>query len=312
MSASGPSLPAQRRTPRPRRVTLLALVSSAVLVASPVLATRAGTLGGSAPSRLPVPTAGSSQSARGSARASLLAALRASSHPPQPATHPSPPPSPVGVLSVAGSPYHFCSASVVDSPQGDVVLTAAHCVVGTGRDLVFVPGYDRGREPYGSWQVTAAYAAPAWLRHRDPADDFAFLRVAARDVDGRPTEVQQLTGGYRLGGPPPAAARVTVVAYAAGAGHAPLRCAPWVHWAHGYPVFDCAGYPGGTSGGPWLSVAAGRTDTIRGIIAGFHQGGCREDTSYSPTFGSTVEAVYELAARAGPPESLPPAGPSGC
>ena len=39
---------------------------------------------------------------------------------------------------------HFCTASVVDSPAGDLVITAAHCVTGTSGTVDFVPGYNRG------------------------------------------------------------------------------------------------------------------------------------------------------------------------
>ena len=40
---------------------------------------------------------------------------------------------------------HFCSASVVDSPSGDVIATAAHCLSGNGQDLEFVPMYHDGQ-----------------------------------------------------------------------------------------------------------------------------------------------------------------------
>jgi hypothetical protein len=51
---------------------------------------------------------------------------------------------------------HFCTASVVDSPAGDLVITAAHCVTGTSGTIEFVPGYDRGSQPYGAWTVTSS------------------------------------------------------------------------------------------------------------------------------------------------------------
>lgn len=44
---------------------------------------------------------------------------------------------------------HFCTASVVDSPHGDLAITAAHCVTGTSGQIAFVPGYANGTEPYG-------------------------------------------------------------------------------------------------------------------------------------------------------------------
>lgn len=44
---------------------------------------------------------------------------------------------------------HFCTASVVDSPSGDVIATAAHCLSGNAKDLEFVPMYHDGQAPYG-------------------------------------------------------------------------------------------------------------------------------------------------------------------
>src|SRR5262250_1511468 len=36
---------------------------------------------------------------------------------------------------------HFCTATVVHSPHGDLAVTAAHCLSGTSRPIAFVPGY---------------------------------------------------------------------------------------------------------------------------------------------------------------------------
>src|SRR5690348_13273616 len=45
---------------------------------------------------------------------------------------------------------HFCTASVVDSRAGDLVITAAHCVSKLDPATVaFVPGFRQGKMPYG-------------------------------------------------------------------------------------------------------------------------------------------------------------------
>src|ERR1700712_4975124 len=46
---------------------------------------------------------------------------------------------------------HSCSASVVQSPGRNLVLTAAHCISGSGAGLQFAPGYVDGKTPYGVW-----------------------------------------------------------------------------------------------------------------------------------------------------------------
>src|SRR5690348_15463711 len=73
---------------------------------------------------------------------------------------------------------HFCTASVVDSPAGDLLLTAAHCVSGVSGTIDFVPGYDNGSRPYGVWTVTKVYVDRAWRSSSSQDDDFAFLRVS--------------------------------------------------------------------------------------------------------------------------------------
>jgi hypothetical protein len=53
---------------------------------------------------------------------------------------------------------HFCTASVVQSPGRNMLITAAHCAFDADsgqplNDLVFAPGYRNGDEPTGLWKV---------------------------------------------------------------------------------------------------------------------------------------------------------------
>ena len=211
----------------------------------------------------------------------------------------------------AGATIHICTASVVDSPGGDLLVTAAHCVVGRGAGLVFVPGYDNGRQPYGRWTVVAAYAGAAWTGSQDPRDDVAFLKVAPHTVHGKTVEVQQVTGANRLASAPAAGRRVTVVGYAFGGRDAPIVCDATSTRHQGYPRFACAGYVAGTSGGPWLTGTAAQRQVV-GVIGGLHQGGCRPDVSYSAPFGATTATLYRQAVRQAAPATLPVPGPDGC
>ena len=72
----------------------------------------------------------------------------------------------------------YCSAAVVDTPAGDIVVTAAHCVAsGDGTPartgMTFVPGYHDHVEPFGMWTVTAAAVDRTWLAQGDPDHDIA-------------------------------------------------------------------------------------------------------------------------------------------
>lgn len=97
---------------------------------------------------------------------------------------------------------HFCTGSVVGSPAGNLVLTAAHCLAGRSpSQVVFVPGYRDGTAPYGVWPVTRVIVDEAWSASARPEDDLAFLVV---HQPGTRASVQSFTGGERLGlGQPP-------------------------------------------------------------------------------------------------------------
>jgi len=95
---------------------------------------------------------------------------------------------------------HGCSASVVRSPGRDLVLTAAHCVSGTGAGMLFVPGYLDGNTPYGVWTVQRAWVSPTWVASQDPHNDYAFLQVAPQVIGGRQVRRERMisTGSYSL------------------------------------------------------------------------------------------------------------------
>ena len=86
---------------------------------------------------------------------------------------------------------HFCTASVINSPHGDLVVTAAHCMSGMS-GVAFVPGYDHGAAPYGVWIVTKVYADRSWTSSSDPDDDVAFLQVGQ---PGSIVPIEDVTGG---------------------------------------------------------------------------------------------------------------------
>jgi len=193
---------------------------------------------------------------------------------------------------------HFCTASVVQSTHGDLAVTAAHCVTGVHGQLVFVPGYANGKEPYGVWPVTAVYTDQAWQSSQDPDDDVAFLRLA--DASGG-VPVEDVTGAERLGTNWPEPALVRVIGYPDAADQ-PLSCTNWTKsFSPTQLEFDCDGYTDGTSGGPFLADASGASGpgTVIGVIGGYEQGGDTPDVSYAAAFGPAVAALYQSAQAGG-------------
>jgi len=194
---------------------------------------------------------------------------------------------------------HFCSASVVDSPGGDLLVTAAHCVQGyldasLGR-LAFVPGYDHRTAPYGVWAVTRIFVDSSWASTNDPDDDVAFLAVAQQPGTG--AAIEDVTGADRLGVGQPLDDSVLVTGYP-DAEDQPISCQNRTTALNPSQMrFDCAGYTAGTSGGPFLTGVDPGTGqgTVIGVIGGYQQGGYTPDISYSATFGQNVRALYGLA-----------------
>jgi hypothetical protein len=173
-------------------------------------------------------------------------------------------------LSVPLHLPHFCSAAVLRSPTRDLLLTAAHCVYGTGLTMEFAPGFHDGLAPHGVWTVRRAYVPAGWKQRHDPADDVAVLEVAPRA--GR--RIQDVVGGLPFAAPVPGAS-VRVVGYPMGVGGVPVGCANTLYLTDGYPSMDCTGLTDGVSGGPWI-----QDGHVVGVIGGREQGGCG-DTTYS-------------------------------
>lgn len=211
----------------------------------------------------------------------------------------------------AGSKKHFCTASVVASPTGDVLLTAAHCVQGSAKGMSFAPGFHRGISPFGRWEVTGAYFDPEWMSEQKITRDYAFLTVAPKQIAGASTDIQTITGANALGTKPTRGETVSVPADPAGEANSPITCTAKVYFSGAFPAFNCNPYVDGTSGSPWLAATPDGI-TIVGLIAGLHQGGCYTYTSYSPPLNSHTRAVYQRAVTGTNPQLGPDPGSDNC
>ncbi len=194
---------------------------------------------------------------------------------------------------------HFCTASVVHSPQLNLLITAAHCMTGKrltppGR-IEFAPQYHSGKFPFGLWPVSAIYQDTKWLSRHDPDDDVAFLVVRRPGwhierhtgaekllVNTRPPELTRVIG-YPDSKEQPVSCTATARAFGTG--------------SLTQLVFRCADYTNGTSGGPFLTQVSRRTGdgSVIGVIGGYQYGGYSPNVSYSPRFLNNVAALYKTA-----------------
>lgn len=215
----------------------------------------------------------------------------------------------VGVLfSVDGEAReHHCTASVVHSPHGNLILTAGHC--NPGARAAFVPQYQSGQDsqPYGVWAIEDSYAYEDRGTSGAGADlDFAFA-VVAPDDSGR--HIEEVTGGNVLAATPGYRNQVSVIGYPnlrSDPEDRAVRCDTTTERLAGTRQLrmECNGFYGGTSGSPWLAGYDPRTRTGRviGVIGGVNGGGPQgphsDRTSYSPYFGKEILSLYDRATKA--------------
>lgn len=191
---------------------------------------------------------------------------------------------------------HYCTASVVSSPDRDLIMTAAHCVSGLSpNQIAYVPAYHKGLEPYGVWDITQVFVNSAWTKSRDPDDDFAFL-VVSRSSSG--ARVQSVTGGDDLGVGRSPVETVDVIGYPIDK-NAPITCTNQTTLFKPTQLrFVCGGYTGGTSGGPFLVHVRHKTGlgTLIGVVGGYEEGGDSPSVSYAARLLAAVSALYTTAA----------------
>jgi V8-like Glu-specific endopeptidase len=196
---------------------------------------------------------------------------------------------------------HFCTASVVNSPEGDLVLTAAHCVANRAASTIaFVPDYRSGARPYGVWRVTRILVDQTWSSTLDPDDDFAFL-VTSLGGGGRTLE--SVAGATAITFNDTPNSPMQVIGYPNDV-NTPISCSNMATaFSPTQLEFVCGGYTQGTSGGPMLvsSSIKWRRPLIIGVIGGYQQGGVSNSISYAAAFQESLGELYQFAVGGGLP-----------
>lgn len=209
----------------------------------------------------------------------------------------------VGALfSHSASGNHFCTASVVASPGHDLLITAAHCISGGknggyNQDIVFIPGYRDGAEPFGVWTVRKLLVDQRWATSSDPDYDVGF--VVLNPSDGK--NIQDVLGANEISFDAGYSNLVRVTGYPDSA-DAPVTCMNRTSRQSATQIrFDCGGFVGGTSGSPWVTGFDPRTRTghIVGVVGGYQAGGNTDSVSYSVYLSANMRHLYEQASSLG-------------
>ncbi|MBT2470205.1 trypsin-like serine protease [Streptomyces sp. ISL-66] len=192
---------------------------------------------------------------------------------------------------------HFCTATVVHSPARNLIVTAGHCLL-AGRagegGAVFAPAYADGRAPYGAWKIEEVFEDAHWSDGTDDDYDLAFARLAP-DASGR--NIEDVTGAAVLDATGRTGEEVTVTGYPADR-KVPRTCTSRaVRSTPTEQRFDCADFPGGTSGSAWIAAD--------GKIIGILTGGDTDDVSTSTILNEYAAALYARATGAAGPAAGP-------
>jgi len=196
-----------------------------------------------------------------------------------------------------------CSGTAVTSNNRSVVLTAGHCVKSGGRthtNVVFVPGFDQGNRPFGTWVATELFTTQQWSANEDLNFDVAAAVMAP--LNGR--NLVDVVGGQGVAFNQARNQQMYSFGYPAAApfdGSRLIFCA-------GRAINDTVSsndlglncnMTGGSSGGPWFlafneRTGAGVVNSVNSFKYNF-----APNFMFGPFFGQEALSVYQAAQNRG-------------
>ncbi|MFI0446921.1 trypsin-like serine peptidase [Actinomadura sp. 6N118] len=194
-----------------------------------------------------------------------------------------------------------CTATVV---HRNLIATAAHCIQQGGiifNRWTFVPQYDKGATPYGSWKIKTIYYDQRWGKlNNNPDFDYAFISLQPQNGkyvgDVVPWGRAKLTdlswrGACSGDGCPEIPTHVTGYPKTL---DSPLECftqSRLVYISENggkgsyHYTFPCKGYAEGVSGtalvGQFPAQGHPGYEVIFGVLGGYQGGGDTDDISYA-------------------------------
>jgi V8-like Glu-specific endopeptidase len=201
------------------------------------------------------------------------------------------------ILAVTpGQGSYSCSGTALNTPSRSIVITAGHCVLehhDAGRHIVFVPAYDHGKRPFGSFDVRSVYVMPQWRDGENPDFDLAALLVEPNRL-GFLTDVVGARGyvtsksrfsAFQIFGYPAAALRGEELRSCRAHG---LGADPLTYRFLGPPTIPAScDMAAGSSGGAWLIDG----QHVSGVTSYSYAG--RPTRLHSPYFGPEVAAFLQ-------------------
>jgi hypothetical protein len=216
-----------------------------------------------------------------------------------------------GVYKIDGQiELYQCSGSVIDSPAGDVVLTAGHCVIdpesgAVAESVIFDPGYREGVKPYGDFAASSFVTTPEWsstagTSDPDEAGDLALLVLAPSTKTG--LSVEATVGALSIAFEQSREQTYTQWGYP---GESPYNgeilyshTTPYAGVDSSFPAAErpikiASDFTAGASGGPW-TVGPASAPTVLSLTDYYYESDPRH--LYGAYFGAAARKAYEAAA----------------
>ncbi|WP_018350261.1 trypsin-like serine peptidase [Longispora albida] len=203
------------------------------------------------------------------------------------------------VFFTMGDRTASCSGSAVTSTNKSTVITAGHCVKYQGAwhtNWVFVPGYDNGNRPYGTWAARSLKATPQWVASENISYDIGAAVVS--QLDG--ANLTDVVGGQGIAFNQPKQQNMYAYGYPAAApydGSKLIYCSgkAFNEWLGTGDLGLTCNMTGGASGGPWFlsfseSAGTGTLNSVNSFKYNF-------STKYmfGPYFAADAQNLYNAA-----------------
>ncbi|WP_020519603.1 trypsin-like serine peptidase [Catelliglobosispora koreensis] len=192
-----------------------------------------------------------------------------------------------------------CSGSAVTSTNKSTIITAGHCVKLGGAfhtNWTFVPAYNNGNAPYGTWAARLLRATPQWVASENISYDIGAAVVSQLNgasltdvVGGQGIAFNQARGQnmYAFGYPAASPYNGTILIYCSGkvfneflgTGGIGMTC----------------NMTGGSSGGPWfLQFSEATGNGVLNSVNSFKYN-FAPNWMFGPYFGADAQNLYNSA-----------------
>ncbi|MGH3517823.1 MAG: trypsin-like serine peptidase [Haloechinothrix sp.] len=201
------------------------------------------------------------------------------------------------VFFTLGGTDYVCSGTATTSGNSDVVTTAGHCLNegpgGYATNFAFVPAYENGNRPYGTWTAGQLFTTTQWAGSGDFEYDAGF---AVMNENSSGASLTDVVGSYPIAFNLSRGLTYKSYGYPAASpydGELLWSCTgaakddPYGSTTQGIP---CS-MTGGSSGGGWIT--GGQLNSVNS-----YKYRTDSSTMYGPYFGSVIQSVYNAAAAA--------------